>query len=228
MSFNSAVSNASERFAEVQVLLNTIQSLEPRNVIDPSSLELKIMKGLFFVHLYAAFERTINEVVETTLSLISAHNIKNNHLSPSLLSVVFLNELKSIKDGSHSKILIKSSEMFTESSLAKVVPINETIFSGHLQNVWTKTIYEILTILGMKSFSFTSRVKTTIDEIVDKRNAVAHERYSASSVGERYRVIDLREKMEIISSATQQFISAVDDHYNQKKYIKPSLRRHYP
>lgn len=228
MSFSSAISKAGERFNEVQVLLGAIQSLEPRNVIDPASLELKIMKGLFFVHLYAAFEKTINEVVETTLSLISAHNIKNNHLSPSLLSVVFLSDLKSIKDGSHSKILIKSSEMFVESSLANVVPINETIFSGHLQNVWTKTIYEISVILGMKNFSFDSRIKTTIDEIVDKRNAVAHGRDSASSVGERYRVIDLREKMEIVSSATQQFIAAVDDHYNHKKYIKPSLRRHYP
>lgn len=227
MSLDRVRNKASERFNEVQIFLSFIQRSEPEGYIDLVPLELKVMKGLFLVHLYAAFEKTINETVETSLSLISSRNIKNNHFYSSLLSVVLSDKMKSIKDGSYSNIFIKSSELFIESTSNNVIPINETIFSGQLQNVWAKTIVEISSILGMKGFSFDSRARATIDEIVDKRNAVAHGRDNASSVGERYRVNALREKMETISTAAHFFISSVEDHCEQKKYIKPTHRRYY-
>lgn len=227
MDFDGVKRKARERFNEVQVLLNFISSSESQNTTTPVSLELKIMKGLFYVHLYAAFEKTINETVETALSLISSKNIKNNHLSPTLLSIVFLDEMKSLKDGNHSNILIKSSKIFSESTSANIVSINETTFEGHLQNVWAKTINEVSAILGINDFSFTPRVAATINEIVQKRNAIAHGRDSASSIGERYRANVLREKMEIISSAVQEFIMAVEEHCAEKKYIKPTQRRYY-
>ena len=227
MSFEGVKRRTSERFNEVQVLLNYISSSEQQEITSPISLEMKIMKGLFYVHLYAAFEKTVNEIFETALSLISSKCIKNNHLSPTLLSIALSDKMKSLKDGGYSKILIKSSEIFSESSSNKVVPINETIFSSQLQNAWVKTITEISIILGINDFSFEPRVRATIDEIVDKRNAVAHGRDSASTIGERYRANVLRDKMVIVSSAAQQFIIAVEEHCAAKKYIKPSLRRHY-
>lgn len=227
MSFDGVRGRASERFNEVQLLLNHISSSEPREVTTPVSLEVKIMKGLFYVHLYAAFEKTINEVVETALFLISSKEIKCSHLSPPLLSVALSDRIKSLKDGGYSKLLIKSAEMFSESCSKSVLQINETIFSTQLQNAWVQTITEVSVVLGINGFSFEPRIRATIDEVVEKRNAVAHGRDRASSVGERYRAVVLRDKLEIISSAAHQFIIAVEEHCQGKKYIKPTLRRHY-
>lgn len=227
MSFEGLKRRTSERFNEVQVLLNFINSSEPRTPSEPVSLEVKIMKGLFYVHLYAAFEKSIKDIVETALLLISSKSIKNNHFAPALLSLVLSDKIKSLKDSGYSKLFIKSAEIFKESTSNNVVPINETIFSGQLQNAWVKTILEISEILGMEEVCFEPRIKTTIDEIVDKRNAVAHGRDSAAFIGERHRANILREKMELISSAIQQFINEVEQHCDRRRYIKPALRRHY-
>ncbi len=227
MPFNGVKTRTSERFNEVQIFLTFISSQEPTLPTHSVSLEVRIMKGLFYVHLYSAFEKSVNDAVETALSLISAKSIKNNHLSPTLLSIALSDKMKSLKDSGYSKIFIKSADVFTESASSNILPINETIFSSQLQNVWVKTIFEIVSILGVDEIEFSSRVRTTVDEIVDKRNAVAHGRDSAASVGERYRATVLREKMELISSAIHQIIDALEAHCSSKRYIKPNARRYY-
>lgn len=227
MSLNTVKLRTSERFNEVLIFLNYISSLEPDNSTEPVSLEVRIMKGLFYVHLYSAFEKSINDTVETVLSLISSKNVKNNHLLAPILSVVLTDKIKSLKDCGYAKVFIKSSDIFVDAASTNVTPINETIFSNHLQNVWVKTIDEIFRTLGINSLSLDIRSKTTIDEIVERRNAVAHGRDSAASVGERYRTDVLREKMEIVSSSTYEIINAIEDHYLSKRYIKPTVRRHY-
>lgn len=227
MSLNTVKLRTSERFNEVLIFLNYVSSLEPDNPTEPVSLEVKIMKGLFYVHLYSAFEKSINDTVETVLSLISSKNVKNSHLLAPVLSVVLTDKIKSLKDCGYAKVFIKSSDIFVDAASTNITPINETIFSNHLQNVWVKTIDEIFHTLGINSLRLDIHSKTTIDEIVERRNAVAHGRDSAASVGERYRTDVLREKMETVSSSTYEIIYAIEDHYLSKRYIKSTVRRYY-
>lgn len=227
MPFNAVKSRTSERFNEVLIFLNYVSSQEPSNPTEVVPLEVKIMKGLFYVHLYSAFEKSINDVVETMLSLISSKSVKNNHLLAPVLSVVLTDKIKSLKDCGYSKLFTKSSDVFVDAASTNIMPINETVFSSHLQNVWVKTIEEIFVTLGMNPISLDMRSKTTIDEIVERRNSVAHGRDSAASVGERYRANVLREKMEILSSSSNEIINSIEEHYLSKRFIKPTVRRHY-
>jgi len=227
MPFNAVKSRTSERFNEVLIFLNYVSLEEPTNPTEAVPLEVKIMKGLFYVHLYSAFEKSINDVVETMLSLISSRCVKNNHLLAPVLSVVLIDKIKSLKACGYSKLFTKSSDVFIDAASTTITPINETIFSGHLQNVWVKTIDEIFITLGMGPVSLDMRSKTTIDEVVEKRNAVAHGRDSAASVGERYRVNVLRGKMEILSSSINEIINSIEEYYISKRFIKPAVRRHY-
>lgn len=227
MPFSTVKSRTSERFNEVQIFLNFISAQEPDQPMDPVSLEVRVMKGLFYVHLYAAFEKSINDAVETALSLISSKNVKNNHFLAPFLTVVLADKIKSLKDCSYSKFFIKSSDVFIDAASNNVIPLNETVFSDRLQNIWIKTIDEIIKTLGMEKIEFSNHIRTTIDEVVDKRNSVAHGRDSAASVGERYRSIVLREKLEIISSVTHEIINAIEEHYKTNRYIRSNARRHY-
>jgi hypothetical protein len=228
MPFSSVKERTRERFTEVQIYLNFINTLEPREPMEPASLEVRVMKGLFYVHLYAALEKSVNDVVETFLSLIASKNIKNNHFTAPMLSIALADQIKSLKDTSHSKLINKSVDIFVEAASANVVHINETVLSRSLQNIWMKTINEAFESLCISPLLFSSHEKTTVDEVVDKRNAVAHGRDSAASVGERYRVPVLREKMETISVVTNKIIDSIEEHCLEKKYIKPTVRRHYP
>ena len=98
MSFSIVRNNARARFNENQIYLSYITSLEPSMITDPISLELKIMKGLFQVHLYASLEKTLNELIENTLVHIASNGIKNVHFSVPFNTISLVDKLKSFKD----------------------------------------------------------------------------------------------------------------------------------
>jgi hypothetical protein len=226
MPFSGVKNRTSERFNEVQIFLNYISSLET----DSSSvipLELKIMKGLFYVHLYSAFEKSINEVIETCLLLIASKNVRFKHFSPTLLSIALSDKVKSLVDSNHQSSMTKSAEIFEASISQNIANINETALSNKLQNVWVKTINEVVKILGMEEVMISAQMKITINEIVDKRNAVAHGRDSAASIGERFRANELRDRLNLVSSATHIIIDSIEVHCEKMRYIKPSARRLY-
>lgn len=228
MSFVNIRSKARNRFTETQVYLNYIASLEPENNTDEPSLELKIMRGLFQVQLYASLEKSMNDVVEFALSDIASKRIKNSHFNIAFNTVSLSDKLKSFKDSGYSHFFPKAIELFFEVSNSSVQNINETLFAKSLQNIWAKTIEETIGAFGIKGYTIGVRARTTINELVEKRNAVAHGRESASVVGEKQRAETLRKKMDIIVSFTHEIIDLFEIYCSSKGFLKPSAKRYYP
>jgi len=227
MSFQTVKNNTSSRFNEVQVFLNYITSQEPNAPLVPTPLEVKIMRGLFYVHLYSSLEKSFNELVQHTLALINSKNVKNIHYTLSFNTISVIDKLKSLKDCSHKKFISKSIDIFEEVGTRNSRNINETMFSTYLQNVWVETILEIQGAFGMPIMSIAPRTRYTINEIVDKRNAVAHGRDSAAVIGERYRCSDLRIKLDITQDFIIGIIDEFENYYVDKKYLKPVMKKHY-
>lgn len=227
MAFNGVKERTSELFNEVHIYLTCISRMEPDDLSLPIPLEVNIMKGLFYVHLYAAFEKSINDVIQVALSLISSHQVKVNHFSPPLLSIVMANDIQSLRDVSSSKVFTKSANLFITVTSDDIVSLNETIFTGHLKNIWMKTIDEVILSLGMSPLEFEMIERAVVDEVVDRRNAVAHGGDSASNVGERFRSDVLRRKMETISAIMNQIIVSIETHCTSKNFIKSDAKHHY-
>lgn len=227
MSYSAVKSRTRSRFNEVQIYLNYISSLEPTNPAEQVSLELKIQRGLFYVQLYAALEKSINDTIETTLFLIASKSVKGIHYSSGFSVVAFSHKLRGLKDSGYNNFFNKSIEVFEEARSTNVTPINEAVFATSLQNVWAKTIDEVYRSLGMKEFKLTARERATIDEIVDKRNAVAHGRESASVAGERHRSNILREKYNVISEISIRVIDDMETYFSNKVYLKPVAKKYY-
>jgi hypothetical protein len=227
MSFVSVRDLATSRFNEIQVFLNFITSQEPNSHLDPIPAEVLIMRGLFYVHLYSALEKSVNEAVQKTLVLVNSDSVKNIHYTLAFNTISVNDKLKSLKDCSHKRFVQKSVQLFEEVGSRRVGTINETTFSNSLQNVWIATIEEMFSAFGIKDFPIEQREKTTINEIVDKRNAVAHGRESASFVGERHRASILRSKFQITQDFTMRLIDAFQEFYDNKKYLKPIMKKHY-
>lgn len=227
MSFTNLRSQNSSRFNEVQVFLNYITSQEPSNPTEPTPAEVKIMRGLFYVHLYAALEKSMNEVVQKSLLLISAKGVKNNHYTLAFNTISVMDKIQALKDCGYKKVFYRSNLLFEEINKRSVKPLNETIFSRKLQNVWIETIVETVASFGMKELEIERRVRATIDEIVEKRKAVAHGGESASFVGERHRTNILRTKLQIAQDFMIMIIDSFEEYYDNKKYLKPVVKRHY-
>jgi hypothetical protein len=69
----STVKNRSrERFNEVLLNLTFIESIEPS--AEPP-IHVTIQRGLYYVHLYSALEKVVNETVEQALLVIGSYSI---------------------------------------------------------------------------------------------------------------------------------------------------------
>lgn len=227
MSFILLKNNTRTWFNEVQVYLNFITHEEPDNPMDVTPAEVKIMRGLFYVHLYSALEKTINKAVEQTLLLIDSSNVKNKHFTLAFNAISVQSELRSLKDCGYKNFTQKSIDLFQAVNSGQIKAINETAFSNNLQNIWISTVIEIRKAFGMADLEISPRIRASVDEIVDKRNAVAHGRETASDVGERQRTDILRTKLQLVQDFANMIIDDFEDYYENKKFLKPIMKKYY-
>lgn len=224
MPFNIVRANSRERFSEVHINLSYIESIEPNTEATP---EIKIMRGLYYVHLYSVLEKSLNETIEQTILLIKSKNIKNRHFS-TLFNVISLNsKMQSFKQCGYKEYFDRSSDIFEGVDSESIFDISNTIFSQNLQNIWYKTIQDTIRSFGATPISVEPRVRLTIDEVVDKRNAVAHGRETPIVVGERHRCNVLRTKTQEIQMVVEQIISTFEDYIADYKFLKPSYIQEY-
>lgn len=227
MSYEGVRALSRERLMEVQQLLNHIVFLEPDDAIIPHPSEVKILRGFFYVHLYAALEKSINEAVQLTLRLIASHNIPARHYELSFGSVFTRGRLQAFKSCSFKSYNENALSIFSCLDSSDTMKIDEAQFSDTLMNVWTNSILEVFKSFGIIGFEVEPRVRTTIDELVENRNKVAHGRESALVVGERHRSNILRDKYSITTSFIDAVIISLEGFYNSRSFLKESERHAY-
>lgn len=218
MPFSIIRGNSRERFSEVFINLSFIELHEGLN---PSSVEVKIMRGLFYVHLYSALEKAINETIEQTILLVKEDAVINKHYKNNFNVISLNSKMQAFKDCSNKNYFSKSAEIFESITADECFELNNTVFSENLQNIWCNTIQEAVRSFGANPISIEPRVRLTIDEVVEKRNAVAHGRETPVLVGERHRTTVLRVKTQEVQLVVEQFISTFEDYILNKRYINP-------
>lgn len=224
MPFSIVRSNSRERFTEVLINLAFIESNEGSG--EPST-EIKILRGLFYVHLYSALEKAINETIEQTILLVKQDNVKNKHYLR-IFNVISLNpRMQSFKSCRSKDYFSRSTQIFECLDSDESFDLSNTIFSDALMNIWAKTIEVTIDSFGAQPINIQPRARLTIDEVVDKRNAVAHGRESPVTIGERHRSDTLRTKTQEIQLVVEQFISIFEDYIINKAYINPAHLNEY-
>jgi hypothetical protein len=216
MPFSITRSNSRERFNEVYMNLSYIESIEPKDEQPP---HVKIFRGLYYVHLYSALEKVVNETIEQTITIIKNKEIKNKYYKTTF-NVISLNaKMQGFKACGYKDYFLKSSEIFEAIAADDVFEISNTIFTNNLQNVWFKTIQETIRSFGAKPLEVDPRVSFTVDEVVDRRNAVAHGRETPISVGERFRCNVLRTKTQEIQLVADLFVATFEAYIQDSDFL---------
>jgi RiboL-PSP-HEPN len=228
MPYRNLRSNINGRFVEVNNLLNHIKSIE--DSITPPALppmEYKILKGLFYVHLYAWIEFAVNKLVVDTLSLIKSKNIFYTHFENKFHAISLHTNLQGVRDCNSKFFLDKSADIFIQIDSTAVATFDETLISKYIQNVWGKTFNQITKTLGMPIFTIQGRTIAIFDELVNNRNKVAHGRDSAENVGSSPNYIDLKNKYDEVYITVNLFIDHFESYYLSKDFIKVAERANY-
>jgi len=174
MTFESARKIVSERFSESLIYLNYIDFEESNSKnFALTRQDMKVMKGLFFVHLYGALEKSIVESVQLLLTKIRALQPKNEHLILPFNVISMSRKWQSIKDTGYKNSFCQMNQFFSELESDCYHDFDECLFSTYLQNIWAKTIKDVIDAFGISDFTLTLDQRVLIDELVQKRSEIA-------------------------------------------------------
>ncbi len=86
----------------------------------------------------------------------------------------------------------------------------------------------ILTSIGMKDSSiFTPQSAGFLNEIVEKRNAVAHGRESPKTVGRGVTSEYRADRLQVVSSTIDKIVGALTEHLCNKHFVTEVFRQQY-
>jgi RiboL-PSP-HEPN len=221
MSLTTVRQEAANRFQEAQSFLSAIKNLEEarRQHAD----EINVRKGLFLVLLYGAFEYSLTRTLTEATILINACRVEYGHMNETLYGLALDPQLTSLTApgaGRDSKWQ-RRAELFRKQACADPVVLFDGAFASELQNAWANTIQKMFYVFGiMQPALYNPRVKQYINEVVDKRNAVAHGRESAATTGQAYTTGSLQNLNDQLSKQTQYIFSVFENHISAKAFVK--------
>lgn len=216
------------RLSEVFHLIDVIKRLEATPPL-PDPNEVKVLRGLFWVHLYAALEYAVSNGVQRFLQSVESLNVRPAHFNSGFFSVALEPNFAALRNVGEDKRWIKRLELLNGQASSTPTKINPDIFGLYLQNVWVEKMEVLFLCLEINQpIVPDASYKTYIDELVNQRNGVAHGRMSALAVGSARRSSELLIRYSAISAVCVHFFDCLDQHHISRGVIQPLHRVNYP
>lgn len=220
--------NSASRINEVRKMLDVIKHMESSDPLAPDSNEVLILRGLYYVHLYGAFEHSVNQGVQAVLGNITSSKVKINHIEHILYSVVLDPQFNSYKDSGVDAKWEKRIKLLNKIKSDSECKISDAVFSFFLQNIWHKSLEQVFECLCIPFPCVPeNRLIGYIDEIVNKRNAVAHGRECAADVGAGTRSPELQIRHDAIVQVINHIYDCFENYLIGKHYISEAHRANY-
>jgi hypothetical protein len=207
-------------------LLKDAQDSKPN--LTEQDTTITTIRGMIYISLYATLEYCITQGVQTLLNFISSSQIRYAHLEYSFNAVALDPLLSSVQNAGGKKKWPSRRALFAKLADTSICTVPDTAFGTFLHNVWPETIEEIFLCFGIDSPPTpTSRERAYLTEIVEKRNAIAHGRDTASEASEGLTVTELRTRMDAVYQECIYFLSILEEHAADLRFIRPRHRRMY-
>jgi len=157
------------------ILLSMIRKITSKTSPLELSKETVIAKGLFFVHLYGAYEFTIGYAVQKTIQLINS-SVQIADCEPILVS-------PSIPSATHSPVwcgqeVDRRHVLFGRIKSSDSIQIDDALLPTMAGNIKYKQLETIWRAFNVKARFPQLALRGKLEELVDNRNAIAHGRES--------------------------------------------------
>lgn len=216
-----------ERFREARTFLSFTKQCESLSIPPIDSEEVKILRGMFYVNMYAVIEKSVSYAIEQFLSEVNALGLKNYELSVLFLPVAMNSYFKSIGDAGAEKKWQKRVDFVNAINSGEHAKIESLVFDPHLQSCTNSTIASVLSYIGTSSERIISSPdRHYIDEIVNKRHQIAHGRTSPATIGANGRSAELELRFNAAERTVEIFISQIEEYFNSYSFLnEPSRHR---
>jgi hypothetical protein len=218
--FSDIKSNSSTLLIEVRDYLSLIDNLNSITPLTPS-VSLNCAKGLFFVHLYGAWEFTVKAIIVRTIELINSSNTKIIDCKTNFLCLALNNHLDALSSVGSSKKWDKRHGLFSDLYSNEIVTITVETFPTDGKNIRKSQLESIWNSFCIPDPIFPRmELNGRITELVENRNKVAHGSDSASNVGRAFTPTDLLNRYNDINELCTYLILTFEDYINNTKYKK--------
>jgi hypothetical protein len=205
-----------DRVNQSKELISHIATLE---ISEQSSELLKIQKGFLFISLYSSIEYTITNVVSRFLEILQQEQLKPMEYKKYLLCTVLDNKFNSLLGSSKKNIWNKKKEFFDALFSDEPAIIDDSVFPTDGINISQKQIEDIWDIFHISGNAIPETVNTWIlKEIKEHRNAIAHGREKASTIGGRYTAGTLNQRVTDVESLCFHIVSGFESISTSKDY----------
>jgi hypothetical protein len=217
-------SDVNNRITELRSILIHIDDLQKSvsTSVPIVPLQVNIIKGLFFVHLYSVLEFTVTSLAQETLQHIGTKNIQTNNYKPLFLSIILDSNCNSLEAGNGKKHWDRRRKLFQEIEDNNILPLDITILPTGEGNLKYNQLKSLLDTFCMTCDAVPEkRYIGRLEELVENRNKIAHGRESTVVVGSRYSISDLNIRLtDTIAICT--YLTNVFDQYLLKETYKKS------
>lgn len=218
--YHSVELEVMDRLNQSKELIAHISNLEIHN---QNSELIKIQKGYLFVSLYSSIEYTITSVVSKYLEILKQENLKPMDYQRYLLCAVLNGKFNALAECGKKKIWNKKKEFFDALFSSEPIDIDDSVFPTDGMNISQKQIEDIWGIFHLDGEPLPEDVNAWIlNEIKDHRNAIAHGREKAASIGGRYTFSELSQRVLDIEKICFHIVSGFRESSNTKSYIYTS------
>jgi hypothetical protein len=229
MIFDTVRELTSSRYAEVRRLLAHIKAVELAKPSDSVAREdATFLRGLFFVHLYGAFEYSVSTAVTVLLEGISDIQVSYSDLDSLFYALALDPRFEAVAASGPDRKWRIRKELLRQQVSSDPCRLESSLLAGHLQNLWAKALESVFDCLCVDGPIVPEiRIRGYVDEVVNHRNAVSHGRSSASVVGRTVTSMELGQVLEAIIQITYHVIDRFDAYFASRQFIAAPHRERY-
>jgi hypothetical protein len=201
------------RLGQVAELCRLVDSLEKRELSSGTTEPaLRSLKGLSFVHLYAAYEYTVINSFSVVARQFNAYGIPYGKVRRSLLSLVLHPAFESLREIQPRKCWPGRIELMETSTSANASSLQDNVFPLDDSHHRAAQLDTICSILGLQVGALlpAPRFRGLIQDVVENRNAIAHGRETAEYVGSRYTAADLAGRLQQMTLVLNHLLNTLE------------------
>ena len=219
--FNDIESGVMSRLRQLDSILEYLSD-ETLTEDTKNSDFYRAQKGFVFVAMYAVLEFAITQSVTRTLEIIEREKAPANHFKSSVLCSLFDSHFKALRDCGTSKVWENRHKLVhAVTSDAEVTNVDSSVFpSGGSMNISIKQLNNVWTFFDLDNSPLPEGLQNfVLTEVKEQRNAIAHGRETAITIGRRYNVSQLSNKASSIQLLCLHITSSFASYCADKQYF---------
>ena len=188
---------------------------------------VKILRGMSFVHMYGAYEYSITGGVQALLRHITAEQVEFFKLEPLFHTISLNSEFDALSDTKSKRKWVARKDLLVKQLSQELCSVSDTCMDANLQNLRCRSLESIFDCLCIaQPIVPQERFRGYIDEVVNKRHAIAHGRLSPAEVGQMHSK-DIENRFNALSCTVTHILFLFDGYLGAYEFVSETHRQAY-